>query len=76
VTTLRTRLARLEDHHAPAPHVTVVVYRDGDPDPDTERVHTCPHCGYTTTKRGNLTRVVCVPCAHHLAATTPPGSAA
>jgi hypothetical protein len=76
VTTLRTRLARLEEQHAPAPHMTVVVYRDGDPDPDTERVHTCSGCGRQTTARGAETRVVCVPCAQRRASTTPPAGEA
>jgi ribosomal protein L37AE/L43A len=76
VTTLRTRLARLEQHHAPAPHMTVVVTRIGDPDPDTERVHTCRRCGRQTTARGAETVVYCAPCPKRSTATTPPAGEA
>lgn len=75
VTRLASRLDHLEKH-TPAAHVVVIVRRDGDPDPDTERVHTCPGCGHEKTARGALTRVVCVPCAQRSTSTTPPAGAA
>ena len=70
MTTLRTRLARLEEKHLHTPHVFVHVIRDPDPEPGSSRQHTCATCKRTTTAHGALTRVVCVPCTQRRASIT------